>query len=222
VGGSGAALVLVGRWIEAEERARMVGKALPSRHRKDAVAASLERDPSTRLAYLAIGVFAFDLYTFGPALALLRRELHFSYAMVGINSGAWAAGTIAASIGFRRAVGLVGRRQVFWWSALALGAGTIVFALSYGVGLSLLGALLMGSGGTLLLTAAQAILLDHHGQRRGGRPLSRPTSAQRVCGGRSVAPRRLGRYGGYLASRHGCPGDRRGGGLVGLSRRQVA
>jgi MFS family permease len=124
------------------------------------------RDRSTWLSYSAVGFLAFDLYAFGPALALLRPELHLSYAMVGVHSAAWASGTIAASAGYRRAVGLLGRRHVFWCSSLGLAAGSILFALAYVVALSLIGAVMMGFAGTLLLTAAQALLSDRHGRRR--------------------------------------------------------
>jgi MFS family permease len=124
------------------------------------------RDRTTVVSYSAVGVFAFDLYAFGPALALLRPELHLSYAMVGVHSAAWAVGTIAASAVFGRVVRLVGRRRVFWLSAAGLAAGSVVFGLAYVVALSLLGALIMGFAGTTLLTAAQAVLSDRHGRRR--------------------------------------------------------
>lgn len=124
------------------------------------------RDRSTWLSYSAIGNYAFNLYAFGPALALLRPQLHLSYALVGFHSAAWATGTIAASVGYGRVVRLVGRRQLFWWSSLAFGVGSVVFALAYVVALSLVGAVVMGSAGTVLLTSAQAALSDRHGRRR--------------------------------------------------------
>jgi MFS family permease len=144
----------------------MTDGPLSSHPADEAIVAPFERDASTRLSYLAIGTYAFDLFAFGPALALLRPELHLSYAMVGVHSAAWATGTIAASVGYSRAVELVGRRRLFWWSFLVFAAGSVIFALAYVVVLSLLGALVMGSAGTLMLTAAQAVLSDRHGQRR--------------------------------------------------------
>ena len=50
------------------------------------------RDGVTVLSYGALGSYAFWLYAFGPALALLRAELNFSYATVGVYSAVWAAG----------------------------------------------------------------------------------------------------------------------------------
>jgi MFS family permease len=132
----------------------------------DVVSAPFERDGSTWVSYTAIGAYAFDLYAFGPALALLRPELHLAYGMIGVLSAAWAAGSIAASLGYRRAVDLVGRRRVFWWSSSAFALGSVVFALAYVVAVTLLAAVIMGCAGTTLLTAAQAILSDRHGGRR--------------------------------------------------------
>jgi MFS family permease len=140
----------------------MTGLPLPSKPMDD----GFGRDRPTWLSYSAIGSYAFNLYAFGPALALLRPELHLSYAMVGVHSAAWAMGTIAASVGYSEAVRRAGRRRLFWWSSLAFGIGSVIFALAYVVALSLLGAFAMGCAGTVLLTAAQAVLSDRHGRRR--------------------------------------------------------
>jgi MFS family permease len=85
---------------------------------------------------------------------------------IGVLSAAWATGTIVASLVYSRAVKLLGRRRLFWLSAVTFGAGSVVFALAYVVVLSLLGALIMGCTGTVLLTTAQAVLSDRHGRRR--------------------------------------------------------
>jgi MFS family permease len=118
------------------------------------------------LGYGAVGLFAFDLYAFGPALALLRPELHLSYAMVGVHSAAFAAGTILAGLAFRPLVRALGRRRVFWGAAVGLALGSVGFALAFTVAVSLGAALAMGASGTALLTASFAILSDRHGPRR--------------------------------------------------------
>jgi MFS family permease len=162
--------------------ARSIGKVLvtgqsPPSQPTEGVVTPFGRDQSTWLLYSAIGLYAFHLYAFGPALAILRPELHLSYAAVGIHSAAWAIGTIAASIGYSRAVRLLGRRRLFWWSALGFGTGSIVFSLAYVVTLSLLAAVRKGGAGTAFLR-----------QRRPSSPTvtvavvsrlsSRPTSAR--------------------------------------------
>jgi MFS family permease len=63
-------------------------------------------------------------------------------------------------------VELIGRRRLLWWSALVFGTGSVIFALGFTVTLSLLGAVFMGCAGTVVLTAAQAVLSDRHGRRR--------------------------------------------------------
>jgi len=54
------------------------------------------RDLPTRLCYAAVAAYAFWLYAFGPALALLRVELHISYTMIGVYSALWAGGAALA------------------------------------------------------------------------------------------------------------------------------
>lgn len=54
--------------------------------------AGLRRDRPTQVSYGALGAYAFWLYAFGPALALLRVEMHLSYTLVGVYSALWAAG----------------------------------------------------------------------------------------------------------------------------------
>ena len=55
------------------------------------------RDAPTLLCYAALASDALWLYAFGPALALLRAELGFSYALLGLYSALWSAG--AALVG---------------------------------------------------------------------------------------------------------------------------
>src|SRR5690349_8998557 len=52
----------------------------------DSGAGAFRRDTPTLIGYLAIAGYAFWLYAFGPALALLQAELHFSYTLVGLYS----------------------------------------------------------------------------------------------------------------------------------------
>jgi MFS family permease len=124
------------------------------------------RGGTTTMAYGAVGVFAFDLYAFGPALALLRPELHLSYGMIGVHSAVFSGGVIMASLLYRPAVRAFGRRRVFWGAALGMALGSVIFALAYVVALSLAGAVVMGTSGTVLLTASFAVLSDRYGARR--------------------------------------------------------
>jgi len=129
-------------------------------------AGAFVRDRSTVLSYAAIGGYAFWLYAFGPALALLRAELHFSYAMVGVYSAVWAAGAAVVGVSFTWASRAFGRRAVLWWSALGAVGGAALFAIAHSVALTLAGAAVLGLAGIMVLTAAQSVLSDRHGPRR--------------------------------------------------------
>jgi MFS family permease len=118
------------------------------------------------LGYLAIAGYAFWLYAFGPALALLRAELHFSYTLVGLYSALWSAGAVVTGFGFARLARRLPRAAVLWSSAAGSVAGVALFTAGRTVTLTLIGAALTGLAGTTLLTCAQAILSDRHGDRR--------------------------------------------------------
>jgi MFS family permease len=124
------------------------------------------RDLPTRLCYAAVAAYAFWLYAFGPALALLRVELHISYTMIGVYSALWAGGAALAGLTFAAAARRLPRPALLWWSAAAATAGAGMFAATDAVALTLLGAALLGFAGTTLLTCTQAVLSDRHGARR--------------------------------------------------------
>jgi MFS family permease len=124
------------------------------------------RDAPTRLSYGAIAAYAFWLYAFGPALALLRAELHLSYALVGVYSALWAGGAGVAGVIFAPLARRLRRSVLLWCSAAATTAGAGLFAATHTVGGTMLGAALLGSAGTIMLTCGQAILSDRHGALR--------------------------------------------------------
>ncbi|MDQ2728057.1 MAG: MFS transporter [Actinomycetota bacterium] len=126
---------------------------------------AFERDGPTALSYGALGAYAFCLYAFGPALALLRQELHFSYSLLGVHTSLWAGGAALVGITFAWACRRVGRRLVLWWSALGTAAGAALLATAHAVALTLLAAALLGTAGTMLQTATQSVLADRHGPR---------------------------------------------------------
>ena len=118
------------------------------------------------LSYGALAAYAFWLYAFGPALALLRGELHFSYTLLGAYSALWALGAGLAGVSFAALARRIRRATMLWCSAAAATAGAGLFAATHTVAGTLAGAALLGSAGTILLTCTQAILSDRHGERR--------------------------------------------------------
>jgi MFS family permease len=124
------------------------------------------RDAPTVLSYAVVACYTLWLYAFGPALTLLRGELHFSYTLLGAYSALWSGGAVLAGVGFPLAARKLSRAALLWCSALLAAAGAGVFTLGGGVASTLAGAGILGLGGTMLLTVTQAILSDRHGSRR--------------------------------------------------------
>jgi MFS family permease len=124
------------------------------------------RDGPTRLCYGTISAYAFWIYAFGPALALLRTELHFSYTMLGVYSALWAGGAAVAGLVFAPVSRRLPRASLVWFSALGGVAGVGLFVATRSTAWTLLGAFIGGLAGTILLSVSQAILSDQHGSRR--------------------------------------------------------
>jgi MFS family permease len=127
---------------------------------------SFVRDAPTVLSYAALACYTFWLYAFGPALALLREELRFSYTLLGVYSALWSVGAALAGAGFALAARRLPRAVLLWCSALAAVIGAGLFTVGSGAAATLLGAGVLGLAGTTLLTVIQAILSDRHGARR--------------------------------------------------------
>lgn len=118
------------------------------------------------LCYGALASYAFWLYAFGPALALLRAELGFSYTLLGLYSALWAAGAALVGASFAAMARRLPRSALLWGSAAAAVVGAGLFTAVHSVALTLLGAAVLGFAGTIMLTCIQAILSDRHGARR--------------------------------------------------------
>lgn len=155
------------------------------------------RDPARRLCYGAMAAFGFWLYAFGPALALLRGELHFSYTMLGVYSALWSVGSALVGVSFAVIARRLTRAALLWSSAAAATAGALLFVGTHIVALTLLGVMLLGYAGTTLLTCIQAILSDRHGKRR-DRVLTEANIGVAACA--VLAPPCLGLFQGTAAS----------------------
>jgi NAD(P)-dependent dehydrogenase (short-subunit alcohol dehydrogenase family) len=110
--------------------------------------------------------YAYWLYAYGPALALLRSELHFSYTLLGVYSAVWSAGAALAGVSFAPVARRLPRAPLLWSSMAGATAGIALFTAARTVALTLTGAAITGFAGTVLLTCVQAILSDRHGERR--------------------------------------------------------
>lgn len=149
------------------------------------------RDGPTMLCYGALASFAFWLYAYGPALALLRAELHFSYTVLGVYSALWSAGAALAGLSFAPVARRLPRAPLLWFSAAGMTAGAGLFTAARTIAVTLSGAVLLGFAGTIMLTCVQAILSDRHGERR-DRALTEANVGAAACA--VVAPLLLGLF----------------------------
>jgi MFS family permease len=124
------------------------------------------RDRLTWVAYLMIAWFAYLQAAPGLVIGHLRDELNLNYSSGGLHVAAFAAGSMAAGLISARAEGSLGRRAVIWSAAALMGAGTIGLTSGRIAEVTVGSTLVMGVGGGLLLSMIQAVLADHHGERR--------------------------------------------------------
>jgi predicted MFS family arabinose efflux permease len=124
------------------------------------------RDRVTMMSYAVIGYYAFYLYLSGPALALLRFELHLSYTVLSLSSALWAGAAILAGLSFQRAAHRMPRRLLLWRATSGVAVGSIILATSGGIASVLLAVAVLSFSGTTALMTTQATLSDRHGPRR--------------------------------------------------------
>jgi MFS family permease len=149
------------------------------------------RDAPTLLCYGALAGYAFWLYAYGPALALLQAQLRFSDTMLGVYSASWSAGAVLAGVSFAPVARRLPRAAVLWSSAAGATAGAGLFIAARTVGLTLTGVVILGFAGTIMLTCIQAILSDRHGDRR-DRALTEANVGAAACA--VLAPLLLGLF----------------------------
>lgn len=124
------------------------------------------RDRITRVAYLLLAWFAYLQAAPGLVLPHLRSELHLTYSEGGLHVAAFAAGSMVAGLVANRVEGRLGRRTTLWAAATCMAAGAAGLTLGPVVALTVGSVLVMGFGGGSLLVMVQAVLADHHGERR--------------------------------------------------------
>lgn len=132
----------------------------------DRVVAPFVRDRLTWLADIGVATYAFCLYALGPAQAFIHQELHLSYTVTSLHSTLWAAGSVATGLTFHTLARRLGRHRLFWLSAAATVAGTLLFAIGHLAAVTLTAAVVLGTGGSFLQAGCTVLLADRHGSRR--------------------------------------------------------
>lgn len=124
------------------------------------------RDRLTWLAYSMLAYIGFSQSILGPLMPFLRSEMSLSYTLGGFLPATLAAGLIVSGLTSDWLVRRGSRRIVFWGGAVGLSASVVLLALSHSFELALLAVLGMGVGSSLTQVMIQALLSDHHAERR--------------------------------------------------------
>jgi predicted MFS family arabinose efflux permease len=124
--------------------------------------ARLHRDRLTYLVYGHLAVYGFFLYGMGPAIPLLRHDEHVSRAIGGLHGTALAAGAVIAGMLNAWLVAKAGRGSVLRGGLLGVAVGIVVIVSTRSLPLTLLGALIAGTSGSLLVNVHATLLIDRH------------------------------------------------------------
>ena len=112
------------------------------------------------------GWFAYLQAVPGLVVPHLRDVLGLSYLVGGLHIAAFAVGSLLAGTTSSRLERSFGRNRLLWSGAGLLGIGVVGLTSGRTVEQTLTSTLVMGIGGGLVLATAQAVLSDHHGERR--------------------------------------------------------
>ncbi len=123
----------------------------------------LERDRLSWMLYLTLGTYGYFLYAFGVSVPLLREELHISRSQAGLHGTALACGAVLAGLWGTRVIARFGRGLVLQVASVTLCAGVVAYCAGRVPAVTLLGALLAGSGGSQLTNIVNASMMDRHG-----------------------------------------------------------
>lgn len=127
---------------------------------------AFQRDRVTWVAYAMLAWFAYLQAAPGLVVPHLRDELDIGYGVGGLHVAAFATGSIVAGVTAGALERRIGRRGLLWGSSAVLALGTAGLTLGR-VPAATVGALLVaGWGGAGLLITVQALLADHHAERR--------------------------------------------------------
>lgn len=128
----------------------------------------MQRDGVTATGYLMLATFGWLIYTFGPAIPLIRDGLEISRTLASLHSVTFAIGIVVAGLAASLTIRRIGRASTLRLGLLLVLLGVV--GLSIGSLLSV-GALFVtlaaagtaGLGGALANNTAIAVLSDHHG-----------------------------------------------------------
>jgi MFS family permease len=130
------------------------------------MAVEFTRDRVTWVAYGLLAWFAYLQAAPGLIVAHLRDEFGLSHTTGGLHVAAFAAGALVAGLVSGPFERRIGRRALFWASVGVMGLGAIGLCAGRGPAATIGSCAVMGLAGGMLLVTIQALLSDHHGERR--------------------------------------------------------
>ena len=116
----------------------------------------------TWLAYGMLAYFALSQSVFAPVMPFLRRELELSYTVGGLHASAFALGMVLVGLFSDGVIKKLGQRRTFWGGGAGMAVGTLLLATGQNATMTIFGALVMGTLGTLLFVMIQATLANAH------------------------------------------------------------
>jgi fucose permease len=128
----------------------------------------IKRDEVTATGYLMLATFGWMIYTFGPAIPLIRDELGISRTLASLHSVTFAIGIVVAGLSASAFVRRVGRANTLRLGLLIMLVGVVGLCAGSMRGvaslfITLMAAGIAGLGVSLANTTAIAVLSDHHG-----------------------------------------------------------
>src|SRR6266700_3991457 len=128
---------------------------------------SVELRATTWLAFLLYGLFVYPLTALGAAAERLRSDLGVSRGVVGLHATCYAAGIVLGGLAGHRLTRRLGRGRAAVAAAAGMAAGTALVVTGRAPPVTLGGALVMGTSGSLLLVVVPAFLADRYGPGSG-------------------------------------------------------
>ncbi len=124
------------------------------------------RDRLTWLSYWMLGLYAYSQAILGPSMPFLRAELNLNYTIAAMHLSAFAIGMMIAGLTGERVAAIIGRKRLFWGGGFSLAIGALLVSVGQSPIVTIGAAFIMGWLGSYLLVMIQAILADHHGEKR--------------------------------------------------------
>ncbi|HSK26673.1 MAG TPA: MFS transporter [Jiangellales bacterium] len=109
-----------------------------------------------------MAVFGYWLFAFGPTVPLLREDQGVSRAVSGLHGTALAAGSVLAGLFGAALVARLGRATVMRLGLVGIAVAVVLITSATALPVTLLGALVGGTLGSLLVNTHSPVLSDHH------------------------------------------------------------